>query len=76
MRLKRQQMIRSLFEEYLEMYSSRDDRLTSRFSDNFSGYAGSSDVLVTSKDEWVRVTRQDFAQIPLIQAFSRFVMFF
>ena len=64
MRLERQQLIRSLFDEYIEMYSSRDDRLTSRFSDNFSGYAGSSDVLVTSKDEWIRVTRQDFAQIP------------
>lgn len=64
MRPERQKLIRSLFDEYIEMYSSRDDRLTSRFSDNFSGYAGSSDVLVTSKDEWIRVTRQDFAQIP------------
>ncbi|MEZ4485808.1 MAG: diguanylate cyclase [Syntrophotaleaceae bacterium] len=64
MRPERQQLIRSLFDEYIEMYSSRDDRLTSLFSDNFSGYAGSSDVLVTSKDEWIRVTRQDFAQIP------------
>lgn len=64
MRLERQQLIRSLFDEYIEMYASRDDRLTSRFSDNFSGYAGSSDVLVTSKDEWVRITMQDFAQIP------------
>ncbi len=64
MRPERQKLIRSLFDEYIEMYSSRDDRLTSRFSDNFNGYAGSSDILVTSKDEWVRVTRQDFAQIP------------
>ncbi len=64
MRLARQKLIRSLFDEYIEMYSSRDDRLTLRFSDNFSGYAGSSDVLVTSKDEWIRITRQDFAQIP------------
>ncbi len=64
MLLERRQLIHSLFEEYIEMYSSRDDRLTSRFSDNFSGYAGSSDVLVTSKDEWIRVTRQDFAQVP------------
>lgn len=64
MRLERRQLIRSLFDEYIEMYASRDDRLTSRFSDNFSGYAGSSDVLVTSKDEWVRITMQDFAQIP------------
>ncbi len=46
------------------MYASRDDRLTSRFSDNFSGYAGSSDVLITDKAEWIRITRQDFTQIP------------
>jgi diguanylate cyclase (GGDEF)-like protein len=61
---ERQQLIRSLFDEYIEMYSSRDYRLTSRFSDNFSGYAGSSAVLVTDKDEWIRITRRDFAQIP------------
>ena len=45
---ERQQLIRALFEEYIEMYASRDDRLTARFSDNFSGYAGSSDQLVTA----------------------------
>ena len=60
---ERQQMIRALFEEYIEMYASRDDRLTARFSDNFSGYAGSSDQLVTDKAEWIRITRRDFAQI-------------
>ncbi len=63
MRAERHQLICSLFEEYIEMYASRDDRLTSHFSDNFSGYAGSSDVLVTDKAEWIRITRQDFAQI-------------
>lgn len=61
---KRHQLICSLFEEYIEMYASRDDRLTLYFSDNFSGYAGSSDVLITDKEEWIRITRQDFAQIP------------
>ncbi len=45
---ERQQLIRALFEEYIEMYASRDDRLTARFSDNFSGYAVSSDQLVTA----------------------------
>lgn len=60
----RQQMIRSLLDEYVEMYSSRDDRLTTRFSKNFCGFAGSSDVLVTDREEWVRITRSDFAQIP------------
>jgi diguanylate cyclase (GGDEF)-like protein len=64
MRAERHKLIYSLFEEYIEMYASRDDQLTSHFSDNFSGYAGSSDVLITDKDEWIRVTRQDFAQIP------------
>lgn len=63
-RQSRLQLMQSLFDEYIEMYASRDDKLTTRFSDNFSGYAGSSDVLVTSKDEWIKITRQDFAQIP------------
>lgn len=49
MRAERQQLIQSLFDEYIEMYASRDNRLISRFSDNFSGYAGSSDVLITDK---------------------------
>ena len=64
MRAERHHLIRSLFQEYIEMYASRDGRLTSHFSDNFSGYAGSSDVLITDKAEWIRITRQDFAQIP------------
>ena len=52
----RQRQIRSLFEEYIEMYASRDDRLTTHFSDNFSGYAGSGDVLVKNRDEWPSFT--------------------
>jgi signal transduction histidine kinase len=61
---ERERLILSLFDEYIEMYASRDDRLTTRFSQNFTGYAGSSDQLVTDRDEWVRVTRLDFAQVP------------
>ncbi|BDA58870.1 diguanylate cyclase [Shewanella xiamenensis] len=64
MRQRRLQLIQSLFDEYIEMYAARDDKLTARFSNTFSGYAGSSDILVTSKDEWVKITRQDFAQVP------------
>ncbi|MDM5113848.1 GGDEF domain-containing protein [Aeromonas salmonicida] len=64
MRVERQCLIRSLFDEYIEMYSARDVRLVTRFSDNFSGYAGSSDQLVTDREEWIRITRKDFAQIP------------
>ena len=61
---ERQRLIRSLFDEYIEMYASRDDRLTARFSENFSGYTGGGNFLVTSRDEWVKITRQDFAQVP------------
>ncbi|TNH95323.1 diguanylate cyclase domain-containing protein [Aeromonas sobria] len=64
MTTERLQLIRRLFEEYVELYSSRDDRLTTLFSENFCGFAGSSDVLVTDRKEWVRITRCDFAQIP------------
>ena len=64
MKPERQQLIRSLFDEYIEMYASRDLRLIDRFSENFSGYAGSSDILVTDRDEWIRITRQDFSQVP------------
>ena len=45
------------------MYASRDDRLTARFSDNFSGYTGGGDFLVKDTDEWVKITRQDFSQV-------------
>jgi len=63
MQTERQRLIRSLFDEYIEMYASRDDRLTARFSENFSGYAGSSDLLIQDRDEWIKVTRLDFAQV-------------
>ena len=60
----RESLIRSLFDEYIELYSRRDDRLTTRFSENFTGYTGGGDFLVTSRDEWIKITRQDFAQVP------------
>ena len=63
MRPERQQLIRSLFDEYIEMYAARDDRLTARFSENFSGYTGGGDFLVKDREEWVNITRQDFAQV-------------
>ena len=57
------QEIRHLFDEYLRMYSSRDDRLTTCFSDDFSGFTGGGDFLVKDREEWVAITRQDFAQV-------------
>jgi hypothetical protein len=63
MRPERQFLIRSLFDEYIEMYASRDDRLTSRFSDDFSGYTGGGEFLVSDRNEWVKITRLDFSQV-------------
>lgn len=61
---ERQRLVRLLFDEYIEMYAARDARLVTRFSDNFSGFAGSSDQLIKSRSDWVDVTLQDFAQVP------------
>jgi len=59
----RHRKIRALFDEYIELYASRDDRLTTRFSENFSGYTGGGDFLVKDRDAWVKITRQDFTQV-------------
>lgn len=56
-------IIRQLFEDYLQMYAARDDRLTTYFSEDFSGFTGGGDFLVKDKAEWVAITRQDFAQV-------------
>lgn len=58
-----EQTIRQLFQDYVRMYSSRDDLLTAQFSEEFSGFTGGGDFLVKDKEEWVAITRQDFAQI-------------
>ncbi|RYF70851.1 MAG: deoxyribodipyrimidine photolyase, partial [Comamonadaceae bacterium] len=60
----RARLIRMLFDEYIEMYAARDVRLLERFSENFSGFSGSSEKLIKSRAEWIEVTRQDFAQVP------------
>lgn len=64
MQSTRHHLIRSLFEEYIEMYASRDDLLTTRFSENFSGYTGGGNFLVNDRDVWINITQQDFAQVP------------
>jgi PAS domain S-box-containing protein len=56
-------VLRQLFDDYLRMYSSRDDQLTAHFSEDFSGFTGGGDFLVKDKEAWVAITRQDFAQI-------------
>ena len=60
----RQRKIRELFNEYIEMYAARDERLTERFSQNFTGYPGSGSQLIHDREEWISITRQDFAQVP------------
>ena len=61
---ERHRLIRVLFDEYIEMYAARDPRLMGRFSENFSGFSGSSSTLVKTRAEWIEVTRQDFFQVP------------
>ncbi len=57
------QKIRQLFDDYLRMYSTRDDLLTTCFSEDFSGFTGGGNFLVKDRAEWVAITRQDFAQV-------------
>ena len=64
MKQERQGKIRELFDEYIEMYATRDDRLTRRFGKNFTGFTGSWGRLIQDQDEWIRITRQDFEQVP------------
>lgn len=56
--------LRQLLDDYLRLYAGRDDRLTSWFSENFSGFTGGGAFLVKDVAEWVAITRQDFAQVP------------
>jgi PAS domain S-box-containing protein len=57
------QEIRQLLDDYLRMYATRDDLLTTHFSEDFSGFTGGGDFLVKKREEWVTITRQDFAQV-------------
>ena len=63
MKTERELLIRRQFDEYLEMYASRDEALLDRFSENFSGCTGGGNFLVKSRDAWVNITRQDFSQV-------------
>jgi len=58
-----QPALRQLLDDYLRMYASRDDRLTTQFSEDFSGFTGGGDFLVKDRAAWVAITRQDFAQV-------------
>src|SRR5450759_768827 len=58
-----EQEIRQLFDDYLRMYSTRDDRLTTYFSEDFSGFTGGGDFMVKNREQWIAITRQDFAQV-------------
>ena len=57
------QQIKQLLDDYLQMYASRDDRLTGHFSEDFTGFTGGGDVLVKDREAWVAITRQDFSQV-------------
>jgi len=60
----RHRKIRALFDEYIELYASRDERLTALFSEDFSGYTCGGSSLITDRNEWINITRQDFSEVP------------
>ncbi len=60
----RQYLIQSLFDNYIEWYASRDERLIELFSENFCGYTGGGDFLVDDRQAWIKITLHDFAQVP------------
>ncbi|WP_151669851.1 diguanylate cyclase domain-containing protein [Nitrincola schmidtii] len=62
--LERHHKIRGLFDQYIEYYAGRHERLIDFFSKEFSGFAGGGSVLVKDREEWIAITRQDFAEVP------------
>jgi AraC-like DNA-binding protein len=60
----RQRLIRSLFDNYIQLYASRDERLIELFSEDFCGYTGGSGFLVDDRNAWIKITLHDFAQVP------------
>lgn len=60
---ERQQLIYSLFKKYIDMFSSRDERMGAYFSENFTGFSGSSDVMVTNKTQVLELIEQDYSQV-------------
>lgn len=55
--------IRELFNDYMKLYASRDERLTLLFSENFSGCTAGGSILVKDRNEWVDIIRQDFSEV-------------
>lgn len=61
---ERRQLIQSLFEKYINMFSRRDDQINSYFSENFTGYTGSSKELIIGQTQLLIANEQDYTQVP------------
>ena len=55
-------VIRFLFDDYLRIYASGDCYCIENFSEDFSGFSSSNELLVKNREEWLAVPRQHFAQ--------------
>ncbi|MDY0206763.1 MAG: diguanylate cyclase [Pseudomonas sp.] len=55
-------VIRFLFDDYLRIYASGDCYCIENFSEDFSGFSSSNDLLAKNREEWLAVPRQYFAQ--------------
>lgn len=61
MSVERQQLIHQLFGDCINMYSLRDDRFCTMFSENFSGCVEGCDLPVRDAREWALRAWQDVA---------------
>lgn len=61
---ERKQLIQSLFEKYISMFSQRDKQINSYFSENFTGFTGSSRELIIGQTQLIIASAQDFDQVP------------
>ncbi len=56
-------VIRHLFDDYLQMYTSPDGYRAEHFSEDFSGFTYADNSLVKNREEWLAVPRQGFTHI-------------
>lgn len=61
--LNHHQQVRALFDQYIKLYTARDERLADLFSDNFRGYTLSGSQLVADKNTWVSIIHQEFMEV-------------
>lgn len=55
--------IRTLFDDYLRMYTTQDGYHTELFSDDFSGFGCADNALVKSREDWLATSQQNLSRL-------------